>query len=195
MEAIVFFGGTFSNFLSGYLITEFDFRDSYWFVFAFLTSSLLYALFVLPESLPRCKRQTAKSFCLAFPKKTWQTLARPRPHKWKLKVLIPADGFVNFLNYGTSSVVTLYLLNYPFCWASIRVGYFSGIKMLITGFGAFFVLKVFKRCLADYSMLLLGFSSNIAFYSVLALSKVSWLLYFGKLLILRQTPSKRIGLK
>ena len=179
----MFVGAMLSNFVGGHFINAYGFVPPMWFVFTCLVMSVLYAIFVLPESLPKASRGEGKGLgkvCFSYPVQVWRTLTRERPGKWKLKLMIPADLFTNMLTMGMGPVILLYLLNNPFCLTSIRVGYFTGTRFLLIGLGTGFGLKVLSKFLTDYHMMMVGFASHAVFFSTIGLAKVEWLLYVGK---------------
>ena len=113
-----------------------------------------------------------------YPKRVWLVLVRPRPGKWKIMVMMPAALMINMLTMGVTQIMTLFVLNSPFCWPSIQVGYFIGTRLLLLGLGAAIGIKVLGKCLPECGVSLLGILSYVAFFSLLAFAKDKGMLYF-----------------
>ena len=79
--------------------------------------------------------------------------------------------FMNMLIMGIGPLVTLYLLNKPFCYSAINVGYYLGGRFFITGLGMGLGLKVLSLFLSDFIIIFTGFASFIISYTVLAFAK------------------------
>ena len=103
----------------------------------------------------------------------------PRPGKWKIVVLMPATLFVNMLSMGISSLITLYLMNSPFCLSPIEVGYFSGARLFLMGIGAAIGIKLLGLLMQPHFISLVGIMSYFAFYTLLAIVKDSKTVYIG----------------
>ncbi len=107
---------------------------------------------------------------------------KPRPGRWKIGYMLGGALMINLLTMGVSQVMTLYVLNSPFCWPSIEIGYFLGARFLFLGVGAVVGIKVLGKFLAEHTIAFIGIFSYAGFYSMVAFAKEKWMLYLGKLL-------------
>ena len=81
---------------------------------------------------------------------------------------------------GISSVITLYVLNSPFCLPSIEVGYFTGTRFLVLGMGAALGIKLLRSILQQHYISLIGIFSYGAFYTILSFAQSKAMLYVGE---------------
>ncbi|XP_065071361.1 proton-coupled folate transporter-like [Rhopilema esculentum] len=182
MEAVVFIGATASSFIGGHFISKYGFKTPYILVVVCQGVSCLFAIFALSESNKNKTVTTAGCFTMAFlkyPFQVWQTLSKPRPGKWKIVVLIPATLFVNMLSIGISSLITLYLMNAPFCLSPIEVGYFIGTRFFLMGIGAALGIKSLGLLMQPHIVSLIGIMSYFAFYTLLAFAQHKQTIYIA----------------
>eukprot|EP00794_Sanderia_malayensis_P005304 gene5304-5973_t len=182
MEAVVFLGAMLSQYTSGHLISTFAFKRSYILVLVCMLLAFLYSVFILPESLKNPEKKISNvcgTVCIKFPKKVWNVLTKPRPGRWKLGLMLFAALMMNMLTMGIGQVVTLYVLNSPFCFPSIEIGYFIGTRFLVLGIGAVCGIKFVGKCMSEYHVASLGILSHAAFYIILAFSKTKPVIYIA----------------
>ena len=118
---------------------------------------------------------------MKYPVRVWHVLSKPRPGKWKICVMMPATLFVNMLSMGMSSVITLYVLNSPFCLPSINVGYFIGTRFALLGIGAALSIKLLGKLMRENYVAFLGIFSYAGFYTVLLFAQSEPLIYVGEI--------------
>ena len=119
---------------------------------------------------------------LKYPLHVWHVLTKPRPHKWKIGIMFPATLFANMLSMGISSVITLYVLNSPFCLPSIQVGYFTGTRFMVLGVGAALGIKLLRIWFPQHIISMFGIFSYAAFYTTLSFARTEAVLYVGELI-------------
>lgn len=73
---------------------------------------------------------------------------------------------------GSSSVVTLYVLNKPFCWTSDWLGIFSGSKSAFWQLGMVITLLSLRKRVSDWSLVYLGFVSYLIYSSLFAIASL-----------------------
>jgi len=186
LEAVVFLGSMVSQFMSGHLIRACGFKYSYIVVVSCLFAACFCSCFLMKESLEGKKPSLLKSMfnkeSLRYPLHVWHVLTKPRPYKWKIGVMFPATLFANMLSMGISSVITLYVLNSPFCLPSIQVGYFTGTRFMVLGVGAALGIKLLRIWFPQYIISLFGILSYAAFYTTLSFARTEAVLYVGELI-------------
>ena len=82
---------------------------------------------------------------------------------------------------GMSSVITLYVLNSPFCLPSINVGYFIGTRFALLGIGAAVSIKLLGKLMRENYVAFFGIFSYAGFYTVLLFAQSEPLIYVGKI--------------
>nr|KAG5712290.1 hypothetical protein BaRGS_023869 [Batillaria attramentaria] len=85
--------------------------------------------------------------------------------------------FVILVSLGKLSVETLYELNTPFCWDSVQIGLFGGLKMLVQVTGSVAAVKVLQACMRIEFIGLLGLVSGMASFMVEAFAFSDWMMY------------------
>ncbi len=93
--------------------------------------------------------------------------------------MLAAALMINMLTMGVGQVITLYVLNSPFCWPSIEIGYFIGTRFMLLGLGAALGIKFLGKCMPEYFVAVAGLLSYASFYVLLAFAKTKSLLYIG----------------
>ena len=86
------------------------------------------------------------------------------------------------LSMGIGSVVTLYVLNSPFCLPSIQVGYFTGTRFMVLGVGAALGIKLLRNYFPPHIISMFGIFSYAAFYTTLSFARTEAMLYVGELI-------------
>lgn len=85
--------------------------------------------------------------------------------------------FIILVMLGKMSVETLYEINSPFCWDSVQIGLFGGLKMLVQVSGSIIAVKVLQACIRIEFIALLGLLSAGASYLVEAFAFADWMMY------------------
>ncbi|XP_067659479.1 lysosomal proton-coupled steroid conjugate and bile acid symporter SLC46A3-like [Haliotis asinina] len=85
--------------------------------------------------------------------------------------------FAIFSVVGRTSIETLYVLNRPFCWNSIQVGYFGALRIGLTSVGSLIAVKCLQRHIRDQTIALVG-AVDAAIACVLeGMATSGWMLY------------------
>lgn len=67
-----------------------------------------------------------------------------------------ASVFVSFCQMGRMMVETLYMLNAPLCWHSLKIGVYGGIRQVVTVVGGIVILKVSEHVRSSQVYLNIG---------------------------------------
>lgn len=175
-------GAFVSTTLSGYLI---KWTDGFFYPLVASVSAVVLALmvvmFLLPESLPQSKRHNKVSIVQNFArvsecyKSNFSPLAKP----WvfiTLIVLFIASGFGNL---GRLQVETLYQLNSPFCWDSVRIGWYGALRLGMLSAGGLAIIKIFHFFTTDEYIALAGCVTTVASCVMTGLANKDIMLYIG----------------
>ncbi|KAL4216815.1 hypothetical protein ACF0H5_024536 [Mactra antiquata] len=97
----------------------------------------------------------------------------------RVKYIILMFGliFVAIPAMGRHTMEMLYQLGEPFCWQSKKIGYFGSIKSVIATVVSMGGAYVFRRCLLDDTIAIIGILMNVGSYIVEGLAKTDLLLY------------------
>ncbi|XP_067682415.1 lysosomal proton-coupled steroid conjugate and bile acid symporter SLC46A3-like [Haliotis asinina] len=80
-------------------------------------------------------------------------------------------------NMGRSSVEILYQLDEPFCWSSLKIGYYGAIRLSFSVLSSLFGIKLLQLCIRDMTIALLGLALGAASMVMEALAFNDWMIY------------------
>ena len=175
-------GGVVSQLSSGWCIETFGFEAPYWFIFACLLTSVLYAVFFVPESRTlRPQDQKQRLFSLSNAKAALHAYKDAPPIRRRSLILLTGcSGIVNIDLQGASGVITLFLLHSPLCFSPEMVGYYAALRLAIMGIGAAVGIKVCGLFMRELNISRLGMLSLAAFLVYTGFSR-SQLIFIGTL--------------
>ena len=179
----MFTGGMVSQLTSGLWIEHLGFIGPYWFILACLVSSVLYVIFFVPES--RATSSEHKSICSLFSfasiNRVWNVYKNPRNGaRRNLIIFTFSSGVIVLTTLGIGGVMVLYVLHSPLCFSAEQVGYFSGYRFFLQGFGAVLGVKLLGMCLSEINIIRVGIFSLAVALMMFGFSKATWLVYLGK---------------
>ncbi|XP_061182235.1 proton-coupled folate transporter-like [Saccostrea echinata] len=181
LEIIAGFGGLLGTLSSGYLIQAFGFEvPSFISTLCILLSLLLFGFF-LPESLPPEFKSRSKNINICEKLKgVWEFYTSDKYGKgtqWRyvfsLLILICVELGV----LGRSNVETLYQLNRPFCWSSVLLGWFMGIRIVSSYILGAVLIRILQCCVSVEFIALVGASSHMAAFILEAFAEESFELF------------------
>lgn len=147
---------------------------------------LLIIMLILPETLHGSKKRNEVSFCQNTARVTecYKSNFSPLAKRWVFVILIFIFMMSAFSNIGRISVETLYQLNAPFCWNSIRIGWYGAIRMMMLAIGGLAMIKVFHLFTTDEYIALAGCITTVLSLTIIGLANTNTMLYIGKLSII-----------
>lgn len=171
---------------TGYFLRAAGFNWPFFTSALFLCFNLLYAVFILEETLQRppddpldgSLRRTAMRQ-LAYG--VYQLFAgASRRRNILLVLLLLLFSSFSFANMGGLSMITLYELNQPLCWTEILIGYGSALSTTVF-LTSFVGVTVFSRCgVPDLVIILMGILSVMAGMTLVAFVKTTLMMFLGK---------------
>lgn len=182
MQLMILVGGLISQVTSGLWIRNFGFIPPYWFIVSCELVSVLYLIFLVPESITRPKKEhRVRFFSLASPKIIWRVYRDPRDgYRRSLVLLLIGDGIVSLATMGLSGVILLFVLRSPLCWSPPVLGAFMAFRFLTQGIGGIVGIGLLKKCLSDTNMARVGLSSLVVSLVVFAFANKTWMVFLGK---------------
>ncbi|XP_063426055.1 lysosomal proton-coupled steroid conjugate and bile acid symporter SLC46A3-like [Mytilus trossulus] len=210
LEGIIGIAAFISSTFSGYLI---KWTDGFFYPevtsVGFVLLGLMIAVFVLPESLPPSKRRDKVSFLENIGRATecYRPNFSPHGKQWMFINLLFIFILSGFANLGRIQVETLYELNSPFCWDSVKIGWYGALKIGMLSIGGMIMIKTFHFCVNDEYIALTGFVTSVISAIVFGLSTTDTMLYIAAVLnfgntvtmpivrsiMSRMTPAHKIG--
>lgn len=80
-----------------------------------------------------------------------------------------------------TSVETLYELNKPFCWNSVLLGWFMGLRIISSYVIGLVLIRVLQCCVSVEFIALIGALSHMGAFILEAFAEESYELFLGKL--------------
>ncbi|CAH3125439.1 unnamed protein product [Porites lobata] len=180
MELVVFLGGMVAQLSSGLWIEKLGFTPPFWFILACHVTSLLYAIFIVPESRVKSTSERGKLFSLDNFKSSWRVYHEASGFtKRNLVILTASVGITDLAVMSTSSVMNLYTLHSPLCFTPEYVGYFSAFRQFMHGAGGVTAIKAFGMCLADVNVARIALLSYLGFLVMLGFSETLLLVFLS----------------
>ncbi|XP_076442106.1 proton-coupled folate transporter-like [Babylonia areolata] len=102
--------------------------------------------------------------------------------------------FIVMINLGRMPLETLYWMNSPFCWSSVRIGLFMGLRLLLQNLVGVSALKLLSKCLRIELIAVLGLLSGIAGFVLESLAQTDLYMFVSGvvgMLITVVTPVNR----
>ncbi|CAH1796229.1 unnamed protein product, partial [Owenia fusiformis] len=99
-------------------------------------------------------------------------------------------------------VLNLKLLNYPLCFNTVLVGYFTCISIVTRGFGSIGFVKLFSRCLDDVWLFVIGALWGVLYYMLVTFAHTKVMMFLAPVIgflwsvptsIIRSMMSKSVG--
>ncbi|XP_033734514.1 solute carrier family 46 member 3-like [Pecten maximus] len=161
LEASLGIGSAASGFFSGFIIDSVGFFYASICVCAAAFCSMLVVVLFLPNSRPPnmllSGTSTIENASASF---VFYFRASPKRHKYILAIIIFMSSTLSLL--GKSNIEILYQLNAPFCWTSVKVGYYSAISnsaRMILGVAC---VKILQKFFMEESVAILSGVSGMA---------------------------------
>lgn len=183
LEGGIGMGSFTGTFVSGYLIA---WTDGFFYpdvVSACVVGiGLLISLTLLQESLPESRKQQKVSIVENMKRVTecYKADFSPKCPRWMFIILISIFALSALTNLGKTNVETLYELNTPFCWDSIKIGIYSSLKTCFSHLGAIILIKVIHMCSSDEIVALVGCITSIAMLVLKGLAQSDSVMYVCK---------------
>ncbi|XP_077867324.1 lysosomal proton-coupled steroid conjugate and bile acid symporter SLC46A3-like [Saccoglossus kowalevskii] len=160
------FGG--AQLCAGYAIHIYGYQAAFWLHISVSSAAFFYAVFFVRESLK--VEDTSNTSILTFDHfKQIALLFKNKRSGLRLQlvILIVVLFFQILSQTGCNGLYVLYCMDYPFCWSSVMIGYFSAARVALRGPGVLLGGKLLPRCLSDFGMI---YVSSISYTSSLLLS-------------------------
>lgn len=176
-------GAFIGTFISGYLISL---TDGFFYpdviASCVVSIGLLLALTMIQESLPESRKRKHVS-PLDNMKRVFECYSSdfsPKGKRWMFIILIFIFSMSAISNLSRHNVETLYELNTPFCWDSVKIGVYSSIRICFFNLGAVIIIKVFHFCSSDEVIALAGCFTTLASLILEGLAQSDLMMYLCK---------------
>ncbi len=165
----------FGNFLQqlGYL-------RSFLIVLGGQTLNLLYAIFLVPETITRDR---SARFVSVEPLKGIVTVFKRRTAVWgrsrKLTILLIAFTLSSIATFNMG-LDTLFQKNHPLCWTAKTIGLYSAVTLGVATGGGLILAWLFKFCVSDSIVALIAGLMAVARELYVALVRNTIMMFFSK---------------
>ncbi|KPP76323.1 solute carrier family 46 member 3-like [Scleropages formosus] len=169
---------------TGYFLRAAGFNWPIFTAFLFQGVNLLYAVFVLEETVKLPDLMTVSGPLHISLQKLgsaiYQIFALASPRTKTLLVLMLLIFFTfSFSFVGSLSIVTLYELNEPLCWSEILIGYGSALSTFVF-LTSFIGVFVFSRFLPNVAIVFIGLLSVVAGLIMTAFAKTTLVMFLAR---------------
>lgn len=181
LEIAVGLGLVFSGVTSGYLIKDIGFFYSMVMISVVNFVNLVMIILFLPESIDKTK-QHGRDILDLF-KNGFTFYIRDTSEKGKRwKYILGMLSFVafNFSIVGRQGIEPLYQLNAPFCWNSVKIGWYASISDVVRNVIGLGSIKLFQRCVLDEIIVIISGISSACAYTLEAFAYNDVMLTFGE---------------
>ena len=181
IDAVSMGNGAIANLFVGYWIRAQGFFWPLVFVVCGKFLCLLYAIFLIPESLkkdesnPASRRLQLHDFVTALRVSLHDNGSGRR---WKINMLLCSYAVAEIIS--TRGVTTMYMMNVPLCWESVKLGYYTFIHMMILCITMVIASAVPVRLITAEWKVVISKISSILGSVYMAIAMTSLMMYFGK---------------
>ncbi|XP_062585241.1 lysosomal proton-coupled steroid conjugate and bile acid symporter SLC46A3-like [Saccostrea cucullata] len=143
----------------------------------------LLVIFILPETKERRKDKNRNKLSFLF-KDTKNAFSfyvskNDEGTRWKYVSFLVIFGCYSLTMTGDTSILTLYQISQPFCWGSVKVGWYGTIKYFLQSILCLAMIKVFHRCMKDEGVAILGSASAVFYCLITALARNDVMMYIA----------------
>ena len=180
LESCFGLGTMVSQVAAGYLIASLGYFYPFLILAIIILLDLGIAACFLPETVTR--DPGARFWSLGHFRKAFNLYCRDNGtgRRWKLLLSLSIVFFTCLVTLGRTDVQIFYLLDVPFCWSPVLIGYFGAMFMLIAAPAAVLMTKLTQSTFGDSGLMLIGTISGVAYQAVMAFSVTTLLVFMGK---------------
>ena len=181
VDVVALSNGAIANLFVGYWIRAQGFLWPLVFVLCGKIICLLYAIFLVPETLTKNGSNTASRKlkwrdCVAAIKISFYDNGSGR--RWKINTLLFSYAVSGLIS--SYEVTALYLMNVPLCWSSVKLGYYNFINALVLAIGMLIVSAVPARYITGEWKIVVSRISSVLGSVYTAIAVTSLMMYFGE---------------
>lgn len=137
---------------------------------------------VLPESLHESRKREDVSIWGNLKRATecYRTDFSPSGKRWMFIILLFIFIMSAFSILGRPNVETIYQMNSPFCWNSVKIGWFGTLRNIAWSFGSMIVIKVFHICTTDEVIAMFGCITSAVSAILEGIASSDLVMYLGE---------------
>ena len=172
-------GTVVSQIACGYLIASLGFFYPFLILAVILLLDIVVTVILLPETVT--KNPDVRFWSFGHLRNAFNVYTRDNGtgRRWKLLVCLAIIFLTCSVTYAGADIKLFYLLDVPFCFSSILIGYFNAMMMLISGPFSILMTKLTLSLFGDTGLLLIGAVSGTAYQGVVTFS-TTILVFIGK---------------
>lgn len=169
------------------------------YMFPCITAAMILVLnialiqFGLPETVVVKKKEETKSLQQNVTNVFSFFVKESSTGRWKYYVAVAAFFFAALPVLGRTAIETLYQLDEPFCWNSVKIGWFDSLRTALQQICGILLIKGFQRCLSDEIIGAIGSASAVMYTVFIGSARSDVMMYLGKgILILFSVQSSKV---
>lgn len=122
-------------------------------------------IFFLPESIESSQKQNFSSISQKqYIRNAIDFYTKKGPLRWKFLLLAIVFAFSALPNIGRVNVQTLYVMNSPFCWNSVLIGWFGSSRSFIQMVVGLGLSRLLLKYMSERTLCIAGTISAILYY-------------------------------
>ncbi|XP_076096165.1 lysosomal proton-coupled steroid conjugate and bile acid symporter SLC46A3-like [Mytilus galloprovincialis] len=177
-------GAIGASFLSGYLITWTNgYHYPQFMAVIIAIIPFLCVLTMVQETLPISRRRSNVSILQNIQRvfDCYRSNFSPFGKRWVFVVLIITFAMSALTVLSRTSVDSLYFVSAPFCWSSITIGLYTGIRIVLWNIGGVILIIILQICTTDEVISLVGCITTTAALIIQGLAKTNFMMYIAAL--------------
>ncbi|XP_070581354.1 lysosomal proton-coupled steroid conjugate and bile acid symporter SLC46A3-like isoform X2 [Ptychodera flava] len=165
VDVTFYLGTAGAQVLTGYLIQILGYEAPFWIMFGCMFVVFFYAVLFLQESLQRSDTTSVSwtTILVSLFKNIWRLFKSDIGGR---RSELIRGNIVLLLQFSAQSTATslyvLYLLDVPFCWTPVFIGYFNAIRVCLRAPGILIGGKLLPFCLSELAIVQLSLLSFIS---------------------------------
>ncbi|XP_060075711.1 proton-coupled folate transporter-like [Ylistrum balloti] len=185
IDAVIGISGLAAQIAAGYLIKITGFVYINMIAAGLFALVLLSVIFLYKETHVKTKlANSAKSWNICYAIKRMTSLYTHKGQRGNMPLsifLVLTIAFVLVYGMGSAKgdVEILYILNFPFCWSSVKIGYYSAVQVFVQTVVGIMLIKVLHLFTNDEMICIIGCISAIASMIAMSFATRDWMLYIA----------------
>ncbi|XP_046342952.2 solute carrier family 46 member 3-like [Haliotis rufescens] len=177
LETILAVASSVGSLATGYLIASLGYFYPSLMISILLAVAMFIVIFLLPETLRKVEHIVISPVvhlkkCFGFYTIYGSGLKRLQ---YNLCMAILFFGVIGLI--GRTSIETLYQLDLPFCWNSVKIGYYGALRIAIQSACSVLAIKLLQPCIRDEIIAIIGMLFGAASLAMEAFATADWMMY------------------
>lgn len=168
---------TFVSIASGYLISVWGFFYPMLISCSMSLAAIVIVICLVPETHVPCNSHATSFFVTVLSSVMFYIKSESKTKRCKYILLLMSFTFMSISSLNRATLEILYQLGEPFCWGSVKIGWFGAVKILVCSLFGIGTIKLLQRCFADDTSAVLCMGVGVISYIVEGLATTNFVMY------------------